>query len=73
MEALIEGIGTAVATAENAGHRPVLVCAAQLRVCVRRLLATARPDLKVLSYTELSRSVSIEPVGVIRLAERALV
>jgi flagellar biosynthesis protein FlhA len=73
MEALIEGIGTAVSTAENSGHRPVLVCAAQLRVCVRRLLATARPDLKVLSYTELSRSVSIEPVGVIRLAERALV
>ena len=57
MEALIEGIGTAVAAAENAGHRPVLVCAAQLRVCVRRLLATARPDLKVLSYSELSRSV----------------
>jgi flagellar biosynthesis protein FlhA len=73
MEALIEGIGLAVSTAENSGHRPVLVCAAQLRVCVRRLLATARPDLKVLSYTELSRSVSIEPVGVIRLAERALV
>jgi flagellar biosynthesis protein FlhA len=73
MEALIEGIGQAVSVAENAGHRPVLVCAAQLRVCVRRLLATARPDLKVLSYSELSRSVSIEPVGVIRLAERALV
>jgi flagellar biosynthesis protein FlhA len=73
MEALIEGIGTAISGAENLGHRPVLVCAAQLRVCVRRLLATARPDLKVLSYSELSRSVSIEPVGVIRLAERALV
>src|SRR3954468_19144909 len=29
MEALIEGIGTAVSTAENAGHRPVVVCAAQ--------------------------------------------
>jgi flagellar biosynthesis protein FlhA len=73
MEALIEGIGTAVSTSENAGHRPVVVCAAQLRACVRRLLASARPDLKVLSYSELSRSVTIEPVGVIRLAERALV
>jgi flagellar biosynthesis protein FlhA len=73
MEALIEGIGSAMAAAENAGHRPVLVCAAQLRTCVRRLLAAARPDVKVLSYSELSRSVSIEPVGVIRLAERALV
>jgi flagellar biosynthesis protein FlhA len=73
MEALIEGIGNAVNVAEHAGHRPVVVCAAQLRPSVRRLLATARPDLKVLSYSELSRSVSIEPVGVIRLAERALV
>src|SRR3954452_17554923 len=73
MEALIEGIGSTASAVENAGHRPVLVCAAQLRACVRRLLATARPDLKVLSYSELSRSISIEPVGVIRLAERALV
>ena len=61
MEALIEGIGTAVSTSENAAHRPVVVCAAQLRACVRRLLASARPDLKVLSYSELSRSVTIEP------------
>src|SRR3954452_24047786 len=73
MEALIEGIGTAVSTSENAGHRAVVVCAAQLRACVRRLMAIARPDLKVLSYSELSRSVTIEPVGVIRLAERPLV
>ena len=73
MEALIEGIGVAVNAAENAGHRAAVVCAAQLRPSVRRLLAAARPDLKVLSYSELSRSVNIEPVGVIRLAERALV
>ncbi|MDQ1649728.1 MAG: flagellar biosynthesis protein FlhA, partial [Frankiaceae bacterium] len=73
MEALIEGIGVAVNAAENAGHRPAVVCAAQLRPSIRRLLAAARPDLKVLSYSELSRSVNIEPVGVIRLAERALV
>ena len=73
MEALIEGIGVAVNAAENTGHRAAIVCAAQLRPSVRRLLAAARPDLKVLSYSELSRSVNIEPVGVIRLAERALV
>jgi flagellar biosynthesis protein FlhA len=70
MEALLEGVGGAVQAAEQAGHRPVICCAAQLRPAVRRLVATARPDLRVLSYAELSRSVTVEPVGVIRLAER---
>jgi flagellar biosynthesis protein FlhA len=73
MEALIAGVGDAVRNAENLGHRPAVVCSAQLRPAIRRLLAGGRPDLPVLSFTELSRSVTIEPVGVIRLAERAAV
>jgi flagellar biosynthesis protein FlhA len=71
MEALIAGVGDAVRTAENAGHRPAVVCSAQLRPAIRRLLVGGRPDLPVLSFTELSRTVTIEPVGVIRLAERS--
>ena len=63
-------LGEAVRTAENAGHRPAVVCSAQLRPAIRRLLVGGRPDLPVLSFTELSRNVSIEPVGVIHLAER---
>jgi flagellar biosynthesis protein FlhA len=70
MEALVAGVGEAVRTAENAGHRPAVVCSAQLRPAIRRLLVGGRPDLPVLSFTELSRNVSIEPVGVIHLAER---
>jgi len=70
MEALIAGVGEAVRTAESAGHRPTVVCSAQLRPAIRRLLVGGRPDLPVLSFTELSRTVTIEPVGVIRLAER---
>ena len=69
MEALVAGVGEAVRTAENAGHRPAVVCSAQLRPAIRRLLVGGRPDLPVLSFTELSRNVSIEPVGVIHLAE----
>jgi flagellar biosynthesis protein FlhA len=71
MEALVAGIGDAVRSAEAAGHRPAVVCSAQLRPAVRRLLVGGRPDLPVLSYTELSRSLTVEPVGVIHLAQRA--
>ncbi len=71
MEALVAGISEAVRTAEGAGHRPAVVCSAQLRPAIRRLLVGGRPDLPVLSYTELSRSLTIEPVGVIHLASRA--
>ncbi len=70
MEQLVSGIGDAVHAAEAGGHRPVVVCSAQLRPAVRRLLATGRPDLHVLAYTELSRSLTVEPVGVIELAQR---
>jgi flagellar biosynthesis protein FlhA len=71
MEALVAGIGEAVRSAEASGHRPAVVCSAQLRPAVRRLLVGGRPDLPVLSYTELSRSLTVEPVGVIHLAQRA--
>ena len=70
MEQLVTGIGDAVHAAEAGGHRPVVVCSAQLRPAVRRLLSTGRPDLAVLAYTELSRSLTVDPVGVIGLAER---
>jgi flagellar biosynthesis protein FlhA len=71
MEQLVTGIGDAVHAAEAGGHRPVVVCSAQLRPAVRRLLSTGRPDLNVLAYTELSRSLTVEPVGVIHLAQHA--
>lgn len=73
MEQLIHGIGDAVSAAEASGHRPVLVCAAQLRPAVRRLVATGRPDLSVLSYPELARTLTVDPVGVITLGQRAAV
>jgi flagellar biosynthesis protein FlhA len=68
MEQFMEGIGHSVRTAESNGRRPAIVCSAQLRPSVRRLVATGRPDLPVLAYTELARNLDIEPVGVIGLA-----
>ena len=68
MEQFMQGIGDAVRHAESSGRRPAIVCSAQLRPAVRRLVATGRPDLPVLAYTELARNLDIEPVGVIALA-----
>ena len=68
MEALILGIGDVVRVAEEQGHRPTIICSAQLRPAVRRLISTARPDLRVVSYSELARSLTVESVGVITLA-----
>ncbi len=69
MEQLVEGIGQAVRAAEQNGRRPAIVCSAQLRPAVRRLVATGRPDVPVLAYTELARNLDIDPVGVIGLAQ----
>ena len=67
-EALLEGITQAVTAAERVGRRPVLLCSQQLRPAIRRLVAAGRPQLPVLSYAELDRSLTIEPVGVVNLA-----
>jgi flagellar biosynthesis protein FlhA len=69
MEGLLEGLNRVLVIAENTGARPVLCCSAQLRPAIRRLVATARPELRVLSYAELSRSVTVEPVGVVSLVQ----
>ena len=72
-EGLIAGMTQAMNQAEATGRHPVLVCAQQLRPSIRRLAAASRPDLPVLSYAELSRSLTIEPIGVVNLVADASV
>ena len=48
------------------GNKPVLVCAAQIRMPLRRLLRLSVPTLPVLSYPELSvGSVTVNALGMI--------
>ena len=54
--------------AEREGELPVLVCAAPLRVAVRKLVRTAAPRLPVLSYAELGPQLRLETRGVVSLA-----
>jgi len=67
MEMLLEGMNRALVEAERLGQRPVILCSPQLRPAVRRLVAGSRPILPVLSYAEVSRTLTVEPVGVITL------
>jgi flagellar biosynthesis protein FlhA len=66
-ERLLEGIADAITTAEQQAYRPVILCSGQLRPAIRRLVAPGHSHIPVLSYNEMTRTMSVEPVGVIRL------
>ena len=59
--------------AEQLGRQPVMVCGAQLRPAVRRLVRMAAPRLPVLSYAELGPQLRLETIGVVNLASPAAV
>jgi flagellar biosynthesis protein FlhA len=66
VEALITDVVRQHQSALDRGIRPVLVCAPQIRLPLRRLLATTVPDLPVMSYLEISSNAAIvDTVGVI--------
>jgi flagellar biosynthesis protein FlhA len=60
-------------TAEQRGENPVLMCAANLRPAVRRLIRNIAPGLPVLSYTELSPQLRVETIGVVSLGSSVTV
>ena len=60
-------------TAEQRGENPVLMCAANLRAAVRRLVRNIAPGLPVLSYTELSPQLRVETMGVVSLGSTVTV
>ena len=65
-EALINEIAQQFGAQSAQGAKPVLVCAAQIRMPLRRLLRLSVPNLPVLSYPELSvGSVNVNALGVI--------
>ncbi|MFC7505658.1 flagellar biosynthesis protein FlhA [Nocardioides sp. CPCC 206347] len=59
------GLVQSAQNAENAGLRPVLVCAPQLRAAVRRLVAPAVERLPVLAYSELGAARQVRSVAVV--------
>jgi flagellar biosynthesis protein FlhA len=70
LEAVIASLAGIVETARQAGTPVVLVCAPALRPAVRRLVATQRDGLPVLSYQEAAAAqTAIETVGVVRVLD----
>jgi flagellar biosynthesis protein FlhA len=68
-EQLAMAIAREADAAEMRGVEPVLVCAAQLRPAMRRLLRAAAPRLPVLAYTELGAQLELETIGVVNLGQ----
>ncbi len=68
IERLMAAVTHAVHTVEQTGARPVILCSGGLRSPLRRLLRTVDPDLAVLSYAELDRTVPVDAIGVIDLS-----
>ncbi|MCP4710256.1 MAG: EscV/YscV/HrcV family type III secretion system export apparatus protein, partial [Planctomycetes bacterium] len=47
------------------GAHPVILCAPQIRLSLRRLLAQGIPNVAMLSYNEIVKEVQIESVGMV--------
>jgi flagellar biosynthesis protein FlhA len=65
-EAVVAAVVEKHRAAVAAGHKPVLVCAAQIRGPLRRLVALSVPSLPVLSFPEIAAgSVAVNAIGVV--------
>ncbi len=71
-EALTRGVLQELTTAEQRGESPVLVCSAQLRPSLRRLLKNVVPSLPVLSYAELGPQLEIDTIGTVTLGHASV-
>src|SRR5690606_14881050 len=68
-EALLDALARTIGRAQERGLRPVVVCSAQIRPAIRRLVAAGPLPVPVLSYGELDPRCTIEPVEVIDLEQ----
>jgi flagellar biosynthesis protein FlhA len=66
VETLLHSVALQFQGAQDRGMRPVLVCAPQIRLPLRRLIISTTPELAVMSYNEISDNATIvDTVGVI--------
>ncbi|MDH4380182.1 MAG: flagellar biosynthesis protein FlhA [Vampirovibrionales bacterium] len=65
---LIQSISKQVQTIiQQSGFQPVVLCSAQLRLGIRRVLERALPQIAVLSYNEIGPSVRVQSLATIRI------
>ena len=63
---IAEQIQQSLAGLRREGRKPVVVCAPQARLAVRKLLAGVEPDAAVLAYSEIE-SAQLKSVGQVRI------
>lgn len=51
-------------------HKPIIVCSANVRLALRRLIEGSLPGVTVISYAELSTSSEVHSVGMVRLDDQ---
>ncbi len=52
-----------IATAQNAGLAPIVLCSPAVRLALKRLTERAAPQLVVLSYSEIAPGLRVESIG----------
>ncbi|MCL5256765.1 MAG: flagellar biosynthesis protein FlhA [Chloroflexi bacterium] len=67
MQSLLQGISQEMERMAGAGHQPLLVCSARIRLPLKRLLERALPNLTVLSYGEIDTQTEVHSGGVVNI------
>ncbi len=60
-----------IATAQNAGLAPIVLCSPAVRLALKRLTERAAPQLVVLSYSEIAPGLRVESIGQISTTDEA--
>jgi flagellar biosynthesis protein FlhA len=60
-----------MATAQNAGLHPIVLCSPSVRLALKRLTERAAPQLVVLSYSEIAPGLRVESIGQISTTDEA--
>jgi flagellar biosynthesis protein FlhA len=67
LQQFIQVTSNEVKRAVSMGHHPVLLCSPMVRRHLKKLLERFLPDVAVVSHSELSNSLEIRSVGIIRM------
>ena len=67
LQQFIQATSNEVKRAVSMGHQPVLLCSPVVRRHLKKLLERFLPDVAVISHSELSNSLEIRSVGIIRM------
>ncbi len=63
----VKNVRTAIGEIEKSSHKPVLVCAMDIRRYVRKVIENDIYELPVLSYQDLTQEITVQPLDQISL------